>query len=164
MIGIDPISAIVSGIGAISNIRLGKIEEKALLEEVLEELKFNLKIIKDDYLKNKVSIAKIIQELKITKLESAETKRKRKKLDFNKIKSGKIHKSCFISEYQYSKYSDFDTEKLLLKLLDRITEFKSKKRMYYSRNKWRKNINPKSRMNTIEQLYILLSNHLSYNK
>ena len=80
MIGIDPISAIVGGIGAISNIRLGKIEERALLEEVLEEIKFNLKIIKDDYLKNKVPIAKIIQELKITKLKSAETKRKRKRL------------------------------------------------------------------------------------
>ena len=72
MIGIDPISAIVSGIEAISNIRLGKIEEKALLEELLEELEFNLKIIKDDYIKNKVPIAKIIQELKITKLKSAE--------------------------------------------------------------------------------------------
>ena len=84
--------------------------------------------------------------------------------DFNKIKPGKIHKSCFISEYQYSIYSDFDTEQVLLKLLDRITEFKSKKRMYYSRNKWRKSINPKSRMNTIEQLYILLSNHLSHQK
>ncbi len=162
MVGIDPVSAIVSGLGALSNIRLGKIEEKALLEEVLEELKFNLIIIKDDYMKNKVPIAKIVQELKITKLKSAENKRKRKKFDFNKIRSGKIHKSCFVSEYQYSKYSNFDTEKVLLKLLDRITEFKSKKRMYFSRNKWSKNINPKSRMNTIEQLFILLSNHLSY--
>ena len=162
MIGIDPISAIVNGIQAIANIRLGKTEEKALLEEVLEELKFNLKIIKDDYLKNRVPIAKILKELKITKLQSAKNKRKRKKFDFNKIKSGKIHKSCFVSNYQYSKYSDFDTEKLLLKLLDRITEFKSKKRMYYSRNKWSKKINPKSRMNTIEQLFILLSNHLNH--
>ena len=84
MIGIDPISAIVSGIQAIANMRLGKIEEKALLEEVLEELKFNLKIIKDDYIKNKVPIAKIVQELRIKKLKSAENKRKRKKLNFNK--------------------------------------------------------------------------------
>ena len=163
MIGIDPISAIVGGIEAISNIHLGKIEEKALLEELLEELKFNLKIIKDDYLKNKVPIAKIIQELKITKLKSAENKRKRKKFDFNKIRSGNIHRSCFVSELQYLKYSDSDTEKVLLKLLDHITEFKSKKRIYFSRNKWNKKINPKSRMNTIEQLFILLSNHLSYN-
>lgn len=162
MIGIDPISAIVSGIQAIANMRLGKIEEKALLEEVLEELKFNLKIIKDDYIKNKVPIAKIVQELRIKKLKSAENKRKRKKLNFNKIRPGTIHKSCFVSDYQYSKYSDYDTEKVLLKLLDRITEFKSKKKMYFSRNKWSKNINPKSRMNTIEQLFILLSNHLSH--
>ncbi len=85
LIGIDPISAIVSGISAINNVRLGNIEEKAQLEEVLEELKFNLTIIKDDYLKNEISIEVIIPVLKINKLESAEKARKRKKLDFNKI-------------------------------------------------------------------------------
>lgn len=163
MIGIDPISAIVGGITAINNIRLGKIEEKALLEEVLEELKFNLRTIKDDYLKNEVPIAKTVQVLRINKLNSAERKRKRKKLNFNKIKSGKINKSCYVSKYQYSQYANFDTEKVLLKLREKITDFKKAKSLYYSRNKWSKKINPKSRMNTIEQLLILLSNHLSYN-
>ena len=163
MIGIDPISAIVGGITAINNIRLGKIEEKALLEEVLEELKFNLRTIKDDYLKNEVPIAKIIQVLRINKLNSAEKKRKRKKINFNKIKSGKINKSCYVSKYQYFQYANFDTEKVLLKLREKITDFKKAKSLYYSRNKWSKKINPKSRMNTIEQLLILLSNHLSYN-
>jgi len=162
MIGIDPISAIVGGITAINNIRLGKIEEKALLEEVLEEIKYNLRTIKDDYIKNEVPIAKIVQVLKITKLNSAENKRKRKKLDFNKIKSGKIHKSCFVSKHQYSKYRYFDTEKTVLKLREKITDFKKAKSLYYSRNKWSKKINPKSRMNTIEELFILLSNHLSH--
>lgn len=162
MIGIDPISAIVGGITAINNIRLDKNEEKALLEEVLEELKYNLRTIKDDYIKNDVPIAKIVQVLKITKLNSAEKKRKRKKLDFNKIKQGKIRKNCFVSKYQYSMYRDYDTEKILLKLREKITDFKKVKLLYYSRNKWSKKINPKSRMNTIEQLFILLSNHLSH--
>jgi len=54
--GIDPISAIISGISAINSIRLDNNEEKALLEEILEEMKDNLKIIKDDYIKNDCSI------------------------------------------------------------------------------------------------------------
>jgi len=100
MIGIDPISAIVSGIDAINAIRLGKIEEKALLEEVLEELKDNLRIIKDDYLKNGCAIETIIPIIKINNLEKAERARKRKQLDFNKIKPGLIDKSCFVSDHQ----------------------------------------------------------------
>jgi hypothetical protein len=161
MIGIDPISALVSGISAINNIRFGKIEEKALLQEVLEELKFNLKTFKDDYLKNDVPIAIIIQVLKISKLEKAESARKRKKLDFSKLKSGTVKRECFVSDYQYSKYKNFQTEEVLLKILEKIVDFKKAKQLYYQKNKWSKKINPKSRMNTIEQLFILLSNHLS---
>ena len=63
MIGIDPLAAIISGINAIQNLRLGNIAEKALLEEVLEELESNLKTIKDDYIKNEVPIEKIIHVL-----------------------------------------------------------------------------------------------------
>ncbi len=161
MIGIDPLAAIIGGISAIQNLRLGNIEEKALLEEVLEELTSNLKTLKDDYLKNEVPIEKIIRVLKINKLESAEKKRKRKKLDFNKIKAGKILKDCFVSKYQLKQYGDYDTEKVLLKLREKISDFKKARRLYFSKNKWSKKINPKSRMNTIEQLFVLLSNHLS---
>jgi 6-phosphofructokinase len=161
MIGIDPLAAIISGISAIQNLRLGNIAEKALLEEVLEEVASNLKTIKEDYIKNEVPIEKIIHVLKISKLESAEKKRKRKKLDFNKIKPGKINRDCFVSKYQFKQYGDFDTEKVLLKLREKISDFKKARRLYFSRNKWSKKINPKSRMNTIEQLYILFSNHLS---
>ncbi len=161
IIGIDPISALVSGLNALNNIRLGHIEEKALLEEVLEELKTNLKTISEDYLKNNVPIEKIITVFKINKLESAEKARKRKKLDFNNIKTGKIDKTCFVSEYQYNKYADFDTEKVLLKIRDKISDLKKAKQLYYTRNKWSNKINPLSRMNTIVNLFVLLSNHLS---
>lgn len=161
LIGIDPISAIVSGISAINNVRLGNIEEKAQLEEVLEELKFNLTIIKDDYLKNEISIEVIIPVLKINKLESAEKARKRKKLDFNKIRSGKVHKSCLINDHQIKYYSEFDTEQIFLKLREKIIEIKKARQIYFKRNKWNNKINPKSRMNTIEGLFVLLSNHIS---
>lgn len=161
MIGIDPIAAIVSGINAINAIRLDKIEEKALLEEVLEELKDNLKTLKDDYLKNDCTIETIIPILKISNLEKAEKARKRKKLDFNKIKAGKIDKSCFVSDHQRKYYSDFDTEKALLKLGEKVKDIKKAKQLYFKRNKWSVKVNQKSRMNTIEELFVLISNHLS---
>lgn len=161
MIGIDPISALVSGISAINSIRLGRIEEKALLEEVLEEVKENIEIIKDDYLKNDCSIESIIPTLKITKLESAERARKRKKLDFNNIKKGIIDSSCFVSAHQRKHYVDFDTEKVLLKIREKVKGIKKAKQLYFKRSSWSSKINPKSRMNTIEDLFVLLSNHLS---
>jgi len=162
--GIDPISAIVSGINAINGIRLDKIEEKALLEEVLEELRRNLQTIKDDYLKNKVSIDKITGELAIQKLEAAERARKRKKLDFNKIKEGPIDKTCFVSLYQYSKYKDFDTEKIFLKIRDKVKDLSKAKRLYFNRGQWSNKVNPISRMNNLVGLFILLANHLSMGK
>jgi uncharacterized protein YifE (UPF0438 family) len=161
MIGIDPISAIINGINAIKAIRLGKIEEKALLEEVLEELKENLETIKDDYLKNGCDIATIITAIKINNLEKAERARKRKKLDFNKIKPGKIHSSCFVSVHQNKYYSEFDTEKVLLKIREKVRKIKKVKSLYFKRNKWSSKINQTSRMNTVEDLFVLLSNHLS---
>jgi len=161
MIGIDPISSLASGINAIKAIRLGKIEEKAILEEVIEELKYNLKTIKDDYLEKGCSTDLIIPALKITCLEKAESARKRGKLDFNKIKSGIIDKDCYVSNQQRKYYPDFDTEKALLKLREKVKEFKKSKQLYFKRNKWSDKINPKSRMNTIVDLFILISNHLN---
>jgi hypothetical protein len=95
MLGIEIVPILMEGIKAIRNLQIGKIEERALIEEVKEELINNIKIIKDDYITNQVAIFKIITVMKINKLENAEKVRKRKKLDFNKIKKGRIDKSCF---------------------------------------------------------------------
>jgi len=161
MIGIDPFASLISGISAINAIRFGNIEEKALLEEVLEELKSNFKIIKKDYLENKTPIETIIPVIKIDKLEKAEKARKRKKLDFNKIKKGTIDKNCFVNEYQFKYYSNFDIEKALLKLREKVIDIKKAKQIYFKRNKWSSKINQKSRMNTIVYLFVLISKHLS---
>ena len=161
MLGIEIVPILMEGIKAIRNLQIGKIEERALIEEVKEELINNIKIIKDDYITNQVAIFKIITVMKINKLENAEKARKRKKLDFNKIKKGRIDKSCFISDYQYYKYKDYDTSKILLKLREKFNDLKKVKQLYYSNNKWSNKINPKSRMNTIVNLFALLSKHLS---
>jgi len=58
-------------------------------------------------------------------------------------------------------YSDFDTEKVLLKLREKVKNIKDAKQLYFKRNKWSEKVNQKSRMNTIEELFVLISNHLS---
>ena len=85
----------------------------------------------------------------------------RKKLDFNKLKEGKIERVCFVSEYQYSKYKEFDTEKVFLKLREKIKDLGKAKRLYFSRGKWSNKVNPVSRINTIVGLFVLLANHLA---
>jgi hypothetical protein len=158
--GINPISVITLGISSIQKIRLGRIEEKALLEEVLEELKHNLKTIRDDYLKNNCEINTVVNVLEIKALEMAEKDRKRKKLDFNRIKDGVIDLSCFVNEHQIKYYQRFDTEKLFLKILEKVKEIKNIKELYYKNGEWSNKINPKARMNTIVDLVLLVSNHL----
>jgi hypothetical protein len=160
-IGIDPISAIMSGISAINRIRLDNNEEKALLEEILEEMKDNLKIINDDYIKNDCSIESVISALKINNLEKGERARKRRKLNFNRIKDGKIKTECFVSTHQKKYYSEFDTEQLLLKIREKIKDIKKVKLLYFKRNKWSRKINHKARMKTIVELHLLLAKHLS---
>jgi hypothetical protein len=159
--GIDPISAIISGISAINSIRLDNNEEKALFEEILEEMKDNLKIIKDDYIKNDCSIESVISALKINNLEKGERARKRRKLNFNRIKDGKIKTECFVSTHQKKYYSEFDTEQLLLKIREKIKDIKKVKSLYFKRNQWSHKINHKTRMKTIVELHLLLSKHLS---
>lgn len=159
--GIDPVAATMSGITAIKKIRQAKDEENALLDELIEELNFNVKLVRTDYLKNGVAVETIIPLIKTTKLESAERARKRKKLDFNKIKPGIISQTCFISNHQIKYYSSFNMEFLLLKLRDKFTEIKKVRKLYYSRGNWRHGINPTRRMKNIVELLELISNHLN---
>ena len=77
MIGIDPISSLLTGINAISKFIDKNREQKAVYIELLEELKDNLKIIQYDYIKNDIPPEKIIKVLKINKLEKAEKARNR---------------------------------------------------------------------------------------
>ncbi len=158
---IDPISAIVSGISAINRKRFDNIEEKAHIQEILEEIQDNFKIIKDDYIKNDCAIENIITTLKITNLEKGERARKRNKLDFNGIKQGKINIQCFVSAHQKKYYSEYDTEQLLLKIREKLKEIKKIKSLYFKGNKWSPKVNQKTRMKTIVELYILLANHLN---
>ena len=159
--GIDPVAATISGITAIKNIRQAKVEENAQLDELIEELYFNIKLVRTDYLKNGIAVATINPLIKTTKLESAERARKRKKLDFNKIKPGFISQTCFISNHQIKYYSNFNTELVLLKLRDKVTEIKKVRKLYYSRGNWRRGVNPIRRMKNIVELLELISNHLS---
>ncbi len=72
-----------------------------------------------------------------------------------------MHKSCLINDHQIKYFSEFDTEQIFLKFREKIIEIKKARQIYFKRNKWNNKINPKSRMNTIEGLFVLLSNHIS---
>ena len=161
LFSIDLLAAMVSGISGFKNLKFAKKEEKALLNEVLEEFFFNLDVVRNDYIKNGLELEAIIPLLKISRLEAAEKARKRNRLDFNKIRTGIISRSCFISNHHVKYYSSFDTERLLLKLRDKFIELKKVRKLYYARGKWKQGINPKRRMSNIVDLLELISNHLS---
>jgi hypothetical protein len=50
---------------------------------------------------------------------------------------------------------------LLKKIYDKIVEIKDVKELYFKDSKWDKKVNPKLRMNTIVNLFELLSRHLN---
>ena len=158
---LSAISFLKSGIESVSALIQKSRDEKAVFLELLEEMKQNLKIIRNDYLENSAPPEKIIDVLSIGMLEKAEAARKRKKLDFNRIRKGVIPKIYFVSDEQYRYYADFDTEQLLLKIREKIKELKYKKKLYYSRKGWSKEVNPTRRMNNIANLFILFSRHIS---
>lgn len=158
------LTILCKGIETINKIRAGKIEKKALLDELLGETKENLETIRDDYLRHDLPIHNVLSELKTTCLEKAMRAHKRKKIDFNLLKQGKISYTSCKSQHQYSLYKDYDTERLYSNILEKITSFKKKKRLHYkSQRGWSKSVSPKRRMNTVVDLYLMLSNHLSSN-
>lgn len=162
IIGIDPVAAIISGIQAINRIGEKRIEKEALTIDLLEELNTNLKILKDDYIKNEMPVSVIIKEIKIRKLESSVSAARRKKFDFKSLNKGPVDQSCFVSIHQKDHYQNFDTEEILYKIREKVTELKRVRNIYYRKEKWSKKVNPKMRMETILGLFLLLSNHLNY--
>ena len=122
--GIDPIGAAVSFYNLIESLVTGSREEKAALAELLEESNKNLKIIKDEYMSNDMPVARVLDALKIKKLNKAEELRQRKKLNFNKITPNKrVKKDCInkLPNNLKENYSEFETEQLFLKIINKIT-------------------------------------------
>ena len=161
MISLDPISTIFGCISNLNSIIKNNNEKDAIMIELLEELKFNFNLIGHDYLKNNLPIEFIIPVIKTKALEKAEKERKRRKLNLNEIKSGKLNRQYLQTYHQKKYYEEFDTERLLLKLREKQTNLKKIKSLYFKRGKWNKKINPKSRMNSYVSIVILISNHLN---
>jgi len=157
----DPVGAIFSGINSIKTIINENAEQEAVLMEFLEELSYNFKLINNDYLKNNLPVEDVIPVLKISALEKAERARKRNKIEFNQLKKGKINKGFLVTYHQKRHYKDYDTERLMLKLREKLIHLKTTRKLYYKRNKWNKKINQKRRMNSLVNLIILISNHIS---
>ncbi|TFG81644.1 MAG: hypothetical protein E4H20_09395 [Spirochaetales bacterium] len=154
------ISIISNGIKAINTIVIKKTEEKAVLEEVLEELKLNMKRINENYLIKKCSVESIISVLSTNSMDEAEKLRKRRKVDLNKIKSGLIELDSFINKHQIRYYQNYDTEKLLLKIREKIHDIQDIKKLHFVDKKWETNVNPKRRMQNLMDLFALASKHL----
>jgi hypothetical protein len=161
-VGIDPVAALLSGIQALNNIREHRRAQAAMTAELLEEINTNLIILRDDYLRSGAPIHLIIKEIKVDYLEVARRASLRRNYNFTTLNKGPIDPSCFITAFQEKHYANYDVDKILFKISEKVIEFKRKKRLYCRLGKWSKKVNPEKRMDFIFDLYLLLSNHLSF--